>query len=171
VCIQTQVKTIGGCVFNSGWVGECFGSAALEPIKEEAVICSGSTLGSYMGVANYVRTMLTSMDKVPTPPSPAVLACACGVVYFNYVFILHLCLLALACTTDSVLAQEYRIGPRLSKLPLLQPSLRHASRESAEIRSGAILKGVRNEVSYGFWCTRMQGNGVVNTIGAMNGYR
>lgn len=62
----TQVKTIGGCVFNSGWVGECFGSDALEPLKNEAVICSGSTLGSFMGISHYVRTMLTHMDKVGT---------------------------------------------------------------------------------------------------------
>jgi hypothetical protein len=140
---SNQVKTIGGCVFNSGWVGECFGSAALEPIKEEAVICSGSTLGSYMGVANYVRTMLTSMDKVAPPLQPPCSSCLC---LRCSVFLLCILLASLpadiVCMTDSVLAEEYRIGPRLSKLPLLQPSLRHASRESAEIRSGAILKGV-----------------------------
>lgn len=58
------VKSIGICVFNSLWVGRCFGKAALTPLKQEAVICSGSTLGSYPAVHFYIRTMLASMDKV-----------------------------------------------------------------------------------------------------------
>ncbi len=51
-------------MFNSGWLGECFGDAALKPLKDEAVICSGSTLGSYQATLNYVQVMLRSMDKV-----------------------------------------------------------------------------------------------------------
>ncbi len=31
------------------WVGKCFGKPALEAIKQEAVICSGSTLGTAWG--------------------------------------------------------------------------------------------------------------------------
>ena len=59
-----KVKTIGGCTYNSLWVGRCFGKEALNAIKDEAVICSGSTLGSYNGIHHYVRTMLASMDTV-----------------------------------------------------------------------------------------------------------
>ena len=59
-----SVKNIGICVFNSGWVGECFGDAALEEIKHQPVICSGSTLGSYQAIKHYIRTMLKSMDHV-----------------------------------------------------------------------------------------------------------
>jgi len=59
-----KVKTIGNCVFNSMWVGKCFGKPALEAVKEKAVICSGSTLGSFLAVSYYVRTMLASMDTV-----------------------------------------------------------------------------------------------------------
>ena len=59
-----KVKTIGNCVYNSMWVGKCFGKPALEAIKEKAVICSGSTLGSFLAVSYYVRTMLASMDTV-----------------------------------------------------------------------------------------------------------
>lgn len=59
-----KVKTIGNCVFNSMWVGRCFGEAALIPLKKEAVICSGSTLGSYAGINHYIATMLRSMDEV-----------------------------------------------------------------------------------------------------------
>jgi hypothetical protein len=59
-----DVKNIGICVFNSNWIKTCFGKDALVSLKKEAVICSGSTLGSYPAVHHYVRTMLHSMDTV-----------------------------------------------------------------------------------------------------------
>lgn len=59
-----DVKNIGICVFNSNWIKTCFGKDALMALKKEAVICSGSTLGSYPAVHYYVRTMLHSMDTV-----------------------------------------------------------------------------------------------------------
>jgi len=59
-----KVKTIGTCKYNSLWVARCFGKAALPPIKDQAVICSGSTMGSYRAINYYVRTMLHSMDTV-----------------------------------------------------------------------------------------------------------
>lgn len=59
-----QVKTIGKCVFNSLWIGRCFGKPALRSLLNESVICSGSTLGSYLGITHYVRTMLKTMDSV-----------------------------------------------------------------------------------------------------------
>jgi hypothetical protein len=60
----SQVKNIEKCVFNSMWVRKCFGPNAFESIKHLAVICSGSTYGSYLGITHYVRTMLNSMDTV-----------------------------------------------------------------------------------------------------------
>jgi hypothetical protein len=59
-----KVKNIGKCVFNSLWVGKCFGKPALENLRDKPVLCSGSTLGSYEGIMHYVRTMLHSMDTV-----------------------------------------------------------------------------------------------------------
>lgn len=59
-----KVKHIGKCVYNSMWVGRCFSKDALKTIEKEAVICSGSTLGSYMGIDYYVRTMLTWFDNI-----------------------------------------------------------------------------------------------------------
>lgn len=59
-----KVKTIGKCVFNSIWIKKCFGRPAIKPIKDLAVICSGSTLGSYQAIFFYVQTMLHSMDTV-----------------------------------------------------------------------------------------------------------
>ncbi len=59
-----KVKNIGKCVYNSLWVGRCFGKDALKELKQEAVLCSGSTLGSYEGIDHYIATMLRSMDTV-----------------------------------------------------------------------------------------------------------
>jgi len=59
-----KVKNIKKCVYNSLWVGRCFGKPALEQLKDEAVLCSGSTLGSFAGIDHYVSTMLRSMDEV-----------------------------------------------------------------------------------------------------------
>jgi hypothetical protein len=50
-----KVKTIGKCVFNSLWIGRCFGKDKLKNLKNEAVICSGSTMGSYQSIHYYVR--------------------------------------------------------------------------------------------------------------------
>ena len=58
------MKNIGICVFNSNWIKTCFGKPALDALRKEAVICSGSTLGSFPAVKHYVRTMLSSMDSV-----------------------------------------------------------------------------------------------------------
>jgi hypothetical protein len=59
-----KVKTIGKCVYNSLWIGRCFGRPALAALSNYPVLCSGSTLGSFLGIKHYVRTMLSSMDTV-----------------------------------------------------------------------------------------------------------
>eukprot|EP00596_Hydrurales_sp_CCMP1899_P008817 CAMPEP_0119038748 /NCGR_PEP_ID=MMETSP1177-20130426/7850_1 /TAXON_ID=2985 /ORGANISM="Ochromonas sp, Strain CCMP1899" /LENGTH=354 /DNA_ID=CAMNT_0007001729 /DNA_START=487 /DNA_END=1551 /DNA_ORIENTATION=- len=59
-----QVKSIGKCSFNSMWIDRCFGKEELDKIKTEAVISSGSTMGSYESLNFYVRAMLQSMDTV-----------------------------------------------------------------------------------------------------------
>ncbi len=59
-----KVKNIGICVYNSLWIGRCFGKEALEQLKSYPVLCSGSTMGSYTAIHQYIRTMLSSMDSV-----------------------------------------------------------------------------------------------------------
>lgn len=59
-----KVKTIGKCVFNSIWIKKCFGKSTIIPLKDLAVICSGSTLGSFQAILFYTQTMLSSMDTV-----------------------------------------------------------------------------------------------------------
>jgi hypothetical protein len=61
---NAKVKSIGNCVYNSLWIGRCFGKPALAELKNQPVLCSGSTLGSFIAIKYYVRTMLRSMDTV-----------------------------------------------------------------------------------------------------------
>eukprot|EP01036_Dinobryon_divergens_P030362 gene30362-39595_t len=109
-----SVKTIGICVFNSMWVSKCFGKPALPPLKEKAVVCSGSTLGSYLAIHNYLRTMLQSMDTVKC----WLKGIESDQGYQNYLF--------------------------------------YNGHFNTELGNATLFH---------------QGNGVVNTIGAMNGYR
>lgn len=59
-----KVKNIGKCVYNSLWIGRCFGKPALKALSHHPVLCSGSTLGTFQSIRFYVRTMLSSMDSV-----------------------------------------------------------------------------------------------------------
>jgi len=59
-----KVKNIGKCVFNSLWVGRCFGDDKLEKVRDKPVICSGSTMGSYPAIRYYLKMMLSHMDTV-----------------------------------------------------------------------------------------------------------
>ena len=58
------MKSIGKCVYNSLWIGRCFSKESLQKLKPQAVICSGSTLGSFVAVDFYIATMLLWMDTV-----------------------------------------------------------------------------------------------------------
>ena len=59
-----KVKKLGTCRYNGWWIRKCFAKEAIVPIFDNAVICSGSTMGSYDAVSYYVSVMLRSMDTV-----------------------------------------------------------------------------------------------------------
>jgi len=59
-----KVKKIGKCAFNALWISRCFGNSALQQLRDKAVLCSGSTLGSLSAIKHYVTEMLRSMDTV-----------------------------------------------------------------------------------------------------------
>lgn len=109
-----KVKNIGLCKYNSLWIGRCFGKPALAELRENPVICSGSTLGSYPAIHHYIRTMLQSMDTVK-------------------------------CWLKGIESDQ-------------------------GYQNFLFYKGYFN-TPYGNATLFMQGNGVVNTIGAMNGFR
>lgn len=118
-----KVKSIGKCVYNSLWIGRCFGKEALEKLKLKPVLCSGSTLGSVPAIRYYVQTMLRSMDTVKC----WLKGIESDQGYQNYLFY-----------------NGYFNEPK----------------------EYAIYKGIgRNATAFS------QGTGIVNTIGALNGFR
>lgn len=121
---NADVKTIGSCVFNSLWIGRCFGKPALAALKQYPVLCSGSTLGSYLGIKHYIRTMLRSMDTIKC----WLKGIESDQGYQNYLFY-----------------NGYFNPPKSV--------------------TGMIIVGKGNVTAY------RQGEGIVNTIGAMNGKR
>jgi len=109
-----KVKWIGKCKYNSMWISRCFSKEALREIQNQAVICSGSTLGSFVAIDYYITTMLSWMDKIQCWKK----GIESDQGYQNYLFYYgHL------------------------------------------------------NTSYGKATLHYQGDGVVNTIGAMNGFR
>jgi hypothetical protein len=54
---QESLNRIGDDYFNSRWIKESFGRAAFTQLCEYPVFCSGVTLGTAAGVANYLETM------------------------------------------------------------------------------------------------------------------
>jgi hypothetical protein len=60
---ENPIFNIGNCSFNGNWISTCFGKDALKALNSSPIICSGSTLGSYNGMRQYLRVMLLSMSK------------------------------------------------------------------------------------------------------------
>ena len=111
-----QVKTVGKCIFNSGWL-RCWGKDVPKRFSNNSVVCSGSTMGSAPALRQYTERMIAEMDKMKCHMTPARTESDQG--YHNYL---------------------YDTG-ELAKLPGV--SVTHHE----------------------------QGYGLVNTIGAMNGFR
>ena len=112
-----QVKRVGNCVFNSGWMRCFLGKQELKKYANHSVVCSGSTMGSVPALKKYTERMIQQMDKSKCHATPARTESDQG--YHNYLY------------------------------------------DTGEF---AKLKGVR--VTH-----YEQGYGIVNTIGAMNGFR
>ncbi|KAJ8609541.1 hypothetical protein CTAYLR_006037 [Chrysophaeum taylorii] len=112
-----KVKTVGNCVFNSGWL-RCWGKHVPKVYANSSVVCSGSTMGTREALAKYTDRMIAEFDKMKCHTTPARTESDQG--YHNYLY-------------DS---------GELSKLP--------------------GVRVVHHEQGYG---------GLVNTIGAMNGFR
>jgi len=53
--------TIGECGWNSGWIKSCFGNVVLNRLTNDAIICSGVSLGTMNATAKYVSMMGTML--------------------------------------------------------------------------------------------------------------
>lgn len=71
---EQQHAHIRGCGWNSGWVRDCFGEEVLRRIGDQAIICSGVSMGSASAMNRYIEAMATilsgrDVDKVCTHTS------------------------------------------------------------------------------------------------------
>mmetsp|Transcript_12426 Transcript_12426/g.35939 ORF Transcript_12426/g.35939 Transcript_12426/m.35939 type:complete len:468 (-) Transcript_12426:186-1589(-) len=55
-------KRIRNCVFNSGWIRDCYGRARLQEVAQEPVVCSGSITGTREGLEKFERRLLKEVS-------------------------------------------------------------------------------------------------------------
>lgn len=52
------------CKCNGNWIATVFGHDRLEQIKDNLVICSGTTIGTRQGIVDYINIMIEEIEKV-----------------------------------------------------------------------------------------------------------
>ena len=56
-------KRIKNCVFNSGWIRDCWGKRTVQMVRDEAVICSGAIVGTRVGMEKFERRLLEEVSS------------------------------------------------------------------------------------------------------------
>jgi GT2 family glycosyltransferase len=57
VFLEDKSKTLGTCPYNSAWIREVAGEAALARLANQRISCAGTTLGSWSGILEYLIGM------------------------------------------------------------------------------------------------------------------
>jgi len=58
-----ETGVIKKCGWNSGWIKDCFGNGGLKEVEENIISCSGTTLGSWLAMKQYVSVMADSIKE------------------------------------------------------------------------------------------------------------
>ena len=61
--LYTEPVKIRECVFNGNWIRHYYGNAVYEQIADNPVLCSGTTLGSYSRVVEYLEIMCAEIKE------------------------------------------------------------------------------------------------------------
>jgi hypothetical protein len=59
-----EEKIIKDCGINSGWILDLFGKDVLDEIENRIVLCSGTTIGKYHAILQYLEVMAEAVSKV-----------------------------------------------------------------------------------------------------------
>lgn len=70
--------------YNRRWINQAYGSQKMQAIKDEQVICSGSTIGDAVAIESYLRVMVKQFDDTKCK------ATGCDQGFHNYVYYYHL---------------------------------------------------------------------------------
>lgn len=54
---------IGNCPYNSNWIIKTYGRSELEKISNKTILCSGTVLGKFERVQEYLKLMTTHIEK------------------------------------------------------------------------------------------------------------
>ncbi len=58
-----ESKKIKDCPYNTNWLMKTYGEKIFKKLSEETINCSGTTLGSYIGIKNYLEQMVKQSKK------------------------------------------------------------------------------------------------------------
>ena len=61
--LYTEPVKIRECVYNGNWIRHYYGDAAYEQIADNPVLCSGTTLGSYRRMVEYLEIMCAEIRE------------------------------------------------------------------------------------------------------------
>lgn len=61
--LKQSGSAIGNNEFNRGWIQGCMGRMAAETVKDEPVLCSGTTLGTQRGMQTYLQLMVGEIKR------------------------------------------------------------------------------------------------------------
>lgn len=64
--LEDRNATIGGCPYNAHWVREHLGPKMLTTLADKTVSCSGTTVGDYSTMVDYLRSMTRYLTPPPT---------------------------------------------------------------------------------------------------------
>jgi hypothetical protein len=61
--VEEPPHTVGACPNNSRWIREFFGEDALKLLADQPIICSGTTLGDYASILNYLEKFILTFRQ------------------------------------------------------------------------------------------------------------
>lgn len=78
-----ECTSISKSNYNRRWISHAYGQEALSQIKDEAVICSGSTMGDQPAIESYLRAMVMQYDDTECK------MVGCDQGFHNYIYYHH----------------------------------------------------------------------------------
>lgn len=58
------------CTANWPWIGGIYGREGMDIVKNEWVVCSGTTMGTRSGILNYIDTMISEIERIRATGRP-----------------------------------------------------------------------------------------------------
>ena len=58
------------CTANAPWIRSVYNNPGLDLVKDEYIICSGTTMGTRVGILEYIDTMITEINRIRATGRP-----------------------------------------------------------------------------------------------------